>query len=68
MVGRAYPDYTIVALMTPTHYVILMLTTVAIQYAVAAGAYQFSGRPGMAIAFVGYLIANIGLILDALQK
>lgn len=53
--------------MTPTGYVILMLTTVAIQYGVAAGAYQFSGRPGMALCFVGYIIANLGLIWDALR-
>lgn len=35
--------------MSATSWVILMLTIVAIQYGVAAGAYQFSGRPGMAI-------------------
>jgi hypothetical protein len=53
--------------MNATHWVILMLSTVAVQYAVAAGAYQFAGRPGMALAFIGYLLANIGLVWDALR-
>ena len=33
--------------MTPLHWVVTMLTATALIYVVAAGAYQFSGRPGM---------------------
>lgn len=30
-----------------------------------AGNYQFDlSRPGMALAFVGYAVANVGMILD----
>lgn len=44
----------------------LMLVTVSVLYAVAAGGYWFADRPGMAIGFVGYVVANVGLIWDAL--
>lgn len=54
--------------MTAAGWVILMLVSVTLHYGVAALAYNFSGRPGMALAFVGYVIANLGLIWDAAQK
>ena len=54
--------------MTPTHWVVLMLVTVSVVYSGAALAYHYSMRPGMAVAFVGYVIANAGLIWDALHS
>ena len=54
--------------MSPALWVVAMLVTVSTIYLGAAAAYQFADRPGMALAFVGYVIANIGLILDAMQK
>lgn len=42
-----------------------LLTFVACIYIITAGAYLGGeGRPGMALAFVGYAIGNIGLIWD----
>lgn len=52
--------------MNPALWVVLMLAIVSVVYGVTASAYQFGGRPGMALAFSGYVIANIGLIWDAL--
>ena len=52
--------------MTPVMWVVTLLVTVTIIYALTAGAYLFAGRPGLAVAFVGYVIANVGLIIDAL--
>lgn len=52
--------------MTPSSWVALMLGVTAAIYAVTAGAYQFAGRPGMMLAFVGYAVANIGFIWDAI--
>ena len=42
-----------------------MLALVSAQYAGLAASY-LPERPGMCLAFVGYVIANIGLIWDAL--
>ena len=47
--------------------VCLMLAVVSVIYAVTAGGYFFASRPGMALAFIGYVIANLGLIWDALR-
>lgn len=52
--------------MTPAHWVVLMLVTVTLIYGAAAAAYYFGARPGMALTFVGYVVANAGLIWDAL--
>ena len=46
----------------------ILLGIVSVLYLGTAIAYQFSGRSGMAIAFIGYVIANCGLIWDALYK
>ena len=54
--------------MTPAYWVVLMLALVTTIYVGAAIAYQFAARPGMAIAFAGYVVANLGLIWDALAK
>lgn len=43
----------------------LLLAVVAGLYAMTAMAYMFEvERPGMALAFVGYALGNIGLIWD----
>ena len=44
-----------------------MLTLTLVIYGATAGAYLFAARPGMMITFVGYVIANVGLIWDALR-
>lgn len=54
--------------MTPATWLVALLVTVSCLYTATAGAYYFHSRPGMAVAFVGYVVANIGLIWDALQK
>ena len=54
--------------MTPLAWLVGMLATTAIIYAATAVAYHFSLRPGMMLVFVGYAIANVGLIWDAVQK
>ena len=53
--------------MTPAHWVVFMLVTVTLIYGATAVAYNMGSRPGMALAFVGYVIANLGLIWDALD-
>ena len=53
--------------MTPTIWVVAMLTLVSVIYLAASGGYLHLGRPGMCLAFVGYVVANIGLILDIIQ-
>jgi hypothetical protein len=52
--------------MTPALWVCALLVTVSVLYGSAAAAYWFGARPGMALAFVGYVVANLGLIWDAL--
>ena len=54
--------------MTAVEWLVAMLSLVALIYGATAVAYQFALRPGMAVAFVGYMIANVGLIWDALQQ
>lgn len=53
--------------MTPTVWVVSMLSIVSAIYLVASGGYLHLGRPGMCLALVGYVIANVGLIWDAIQ-
>lgn len=48
-------------------WVIIPLSVTSCIYAVLAAGYLFAQhRPGMALAFVGYTLANLGLIYDAL--
>ena len=48
-------------------WVIGPLLATTIIYAVTSGGYWFAlRRPGMALAFAGYVLANVGLIWDAL--
>ena len=53
--------------MTAAHWVVAMLVTVSALYTGAAVAYFLNGKPGMAVAFIGYVLANAGLIYDALR-
>jgi hypothetical protein len=41
-----------------------LLVAVSLAYAAVAISYWRNGRHGLALAFVGYVLANIGLILD----
>ena len=54
--------------MTPQHWLIGMLATTAAIYAATAVAYHFSLRPGMTLVFIGYAVANAGLIWDAASR
>ena len=54
--------------MTPVLWAVLLLGVTAILYAGTTFAYYFTGRPGMAVTFIGYVIANIGLIWDLFQQ
>ncbi len=48
---------------------VMLLSLVGVAYAYVALDYAFSGRPGMALAFAAYAIANLGFIIDtALHK
>lgn len=48
-------------------WVILPLSLSSGIYAVLAGGYYWvQGRPGMTLTFLGYVIANVGLMWDAL--
>lgn len=53
--------------MNPYLWVVTPLLIATCLYAVLAGGYYFAlGRPGMAVGFIGYVIANVGFIYDAL--
>lgn len=54
--------------MTAQNWLVGMLATTAVIYAATALAYHFSLRPGMTLVFIGYALANLGLIWDAVQK
>lgn len=48
-------------------WVIFPLAVTSGIYAVLAAGYFFvQSRPGMALAFTGYVVANIGLMWDAM--
>lgn len=49
------------------NYLVAMLAATALIYGFTSGAYYFTQRPGMALTFVGYVIANVGLIFDAME-
>jgi len=53
--------------MTGPTLVALMLATVSALYGGAVVGYCWADRPGLAVAFFGYIIANGGLIWDALR-
>lgn len=45
-----------------------LMAVVAVIYAFTAYCLWMEGKPGLAVAFIGYVIGNLGLILAALQK
>ena len=44
-----------------------LLATVAVLYASIAIQYIINGRPWMCLVFVGYAIAQIGFVIDAIK-
>ena len=52
--------------MTPAGWIVTMLAVTALIYVITAVAYQTGARPGMALAFAGYALANLGFIWDAI--
>ena len=54
--------------MPPVYWLPPILVLVSLIYGGAALAYYFSLRPGMAVAFMGYVIANAGLIWDVFHS
>lgn len=42
-----------------------LIAAVGVVYAVIAADLYLAGKPGLALAFAGYAIANIGLFLEA---
>ena len=53
--------------MTSIWVVVGSLVIACLLYAACAGGYLFANRPGMALTFAGYVLANAGLIWDALS-
>lgn len=47
---------------------IAMLSVMGVLCAIAALGFFFIGRPGMALAFAGYVLANGGFIIEAISK
>jgi hypothetical protein len=41
------------------------LVLIGVQYVAAAGCLAYDGHPGLALAFLGYAIGNLGLYIDA---
>lgn len=54
--------------MSGTTLVLWMLGAMALMCAAAALGFLLAGRPGMALAFAGYVAANIGFIVEAISK
>lgn len=50
--------------MTFAHWIALLFGIGFLLYVGAAAAYYVGARPGMAVAFLGYAVANMGLIYD----
>lgn len=53
--------------MTPALWVAAQLVVVSVIYMGTAIAYGVDGRPGLSLAFVGYVLANVGFIWDSLR-
>ena len=53
--------------MNPSQLTAAMLSVVSLLYGIAAIGYYLADRPAMAACFVGYIVANVGLIWDALK-
>jgi hypothetical protein len=52
---------------TPGQIVVLGLVVPAVSYCAVAYGYVGLQRPWMGVAFIGYVIGNIGFIMDALK-
>ena len=50
--------------MTFAHWIAVIFGIGGVLYCGAALAYYVGARPGMALAFIGYAVANIGLVYD----
>lgn len=44
-----------------------LIAVVTVIYAATAASFLFEARPGMALAFTGYALANVGLIMEAIK-
>ncbi len=53
--------------MQTMNWMFWLLLVVSILYTATGIAYVFSGRGAMCLVFVGYTIANVGLMIDALK-
>lgn len=50
--------------MTFAHWIAVLFGIGGLLYVAASVAYYIGARPGMTVAFVGYAVANIGLVYD----
>lgn len=41
-----------------------LITLVTLLYVGVAASFWFQGKPGMSLCFLGYSIANVGIIMD----
>lgn len=58
-----------VALVEAKGFTLILISVPLVCYAIAAGSYFFGlGRYGMGLTFLGYSIANVGLIMDLYGK
>lgn len=53
--------------MSPSQMVLLTLAIPAICYIGSVAGYLSVDRPGMAVAFAGYAVANVGFAWDLLR-
>lgn len=54
--------------MTFAHWIALLFAIGGVLYLGAAVAYYMGARPGMTVAFIGYAVANIGIVYDAFHS
>lgn len=49
------------------NWLLWLLVIVSILYGFTGIVYAFNGRAAMGVVFLGYIIANVGLIYDVLK-
>lgn len=54
--------------MTFAHWIAILFSIGGVLYLAAAGAYYIGARPGMAVAFAGYAVANLGMVYDVFNS
>jgi len=54
--------------MTFAHWIAILFGIGGVLYIGAAVAYYLGMRPGMTVAFIGYAVANIGMVYDAFNS